>query len=49
MEERIRNGRNSFSVSETNRYNHVLLIDEAVGSDATLNQIAEKIQQKGIA
>jgi hypothetical protein len=49
MEERIRNARNSFAVSETNRYNHVLLIDDAVGSGATLNQIAEKIKQKGIA
>lgn len=49
MEERIRNARNSFAIAETNIYEHVLLIDDAVGSGATLNQIAEKIKQKGIA
>jgi CTP-dependent riboflavin kinase len=49
MDERIRNARNSFAIADTNLYEHVLLIDDAVGSGATLNQIAEKIKQKGIA
>ena len=49
MEERINNARNSFAIVETNTFEHVLLIDDAVGSGATLNQIAEKIKQKGIA
>lgn len=49
MDERIRNARNSFAIADTNPYEHVLLIDDAVGSGATLNQIAEKLKQKGIA
>ena len=49
MDERIRNARNSFAIADTNPYEHVLLIDDAVGSGATLNQIAEKLKHKGIA
>jgi hypothetical protein len=49
MDERIRNARNSFAIADTTPYEHVLLIDDAVGSGATLNQIAEKLKQKGIA
>jgi dimeric dUTPase (all-alpha-NTP-PPase superfamily) len=49
MDERIRNAENTFSIPETIKYNHILLIDDAVGSGSTLNQIAGKIKQKGIA
>ena len=49
IEERITNAENTFAVSETVKYNHLLLIDDAVGSGSTLNQIAGKIKQKGIA
>ena len=49
IEERISNAENTFSVSETVKYKHLLLIDDAVGSGSTLNQIAGKIKQKGIA
>jgi len=49
LEERIVNATNTFAVSETAKYNHVLLIDDAVGSGATLNQIAAKMKQKNIA
>lgn len=49
IEERIRNAENTFAVSETVRYNHLLLIDDAVGSGATMNQVAGKIKQKDIA
>jgi len=49
LEERIVNAENTFAVSETVKYNHVLLIDDAVGSGSTLNQIAGKLKQKGIA
>jgi predicted amidophosphoribosyltransferase len=49
LEERITNAENTFAISETARYNHVLLIDDAVGSGSTLNQIAGKLKQKGIA
>ena len=49
IEERINNAENTFAVTETVKYKHVLLIDDAVGSGSTLNQIVGKIKQKGIA
>jgi hypothetical protein len=49
LEERITNAENTFAVSQTVKYNHVLLIDDAVGSGSTLNQIAGKLKQKAIA
>lgn len=49
LEERINNANNTFAVSTTEKYNHVLLIDDAVGSGSTLNQIAAKLKQKGVA
>jgi phosphoribosylpyrophosphate synthetase len=49
IEERISNAENTFAVIETVKYKHLLLIDDAVGSGSTLNQIAGKIKQKGIA
>lgn len=49
IEERINNAENTFAVSETVQYQHVLLIDDAVGSGSTLNQIAGKLKKKGIA
>ena len=49
IEERISNAENTFAVNETVKYNHLLLIDDAVGSGSTMNQIAGKIKQKGIA
>ncbi len=49
LEERIINAENTFLVAETVKYNHVLLIDDAVGSGSTLNQIAGKLKQKRIA
>jgi phosphoribosylpyrophosphate synthetase len=49
IEERISNAENTFSVNETVKYNHLLLIDDAVGSGATMNEVAGKIKQKEIA
>jgi phosphoribosylpyrophosphate synthetase len=49
IEERINNAENTFAVNETVKYNHLLLIDDAVGSGATMNQVAGKIKQKQIA
>lgn len=49
LEERISNAENTFAITETVKYNHLLLIDDAVGSGSTMNQIAGKIKQKGIA
>ena len=49
LEERINNADNTFTVKETVKYKHLLLLDDAVGSGSTLNQLAAKIKQKGIA
>ncbi len=49
LDERIRNAQQTFSVPETRKFTHVLLIDDAVGSGATVNEIAGKIKKKGIA
>lgn len=48
IEERINNAENTFAVAETVQYQHILLIDDAVGSGSTLNQIAGKLKKKGI-
>lgn len=49
LEERIRNAENTFAVTDRRSFNHVVLIDDAVGSGSTLNQIAAKLKQKGVA
>ena len=49
LEERILNAENTFAVIENKTYKHVVLIDDAVGSGSTLNQIAGKLKTKGIA
>lgn len=49
LDERIRNAEHTFAVTERRKFNHVLLIDDAVGSGATLNQVAGKIKGKGVA
>ena len=50
LEERIRNARETIFVHKIDtKFNHVLLIDDAVGSAATLNETAKKIKQMGIA
>ena len=49
MEERIRNAENTFAITDRRAFRHVVLIDDAVGSGATLNQVAGKIRNKGVA
>lgn len=49
LQERIDNASESFTVTEKRSFPHVLLIDDAVGSGSTLNQIAEKIKNKQTA
>ncbi|SNT19111.1 Winged helix-turn-helix DNA-binding [Ekhidna lutea] len=49
INERIRNAENTFAVTEQRRFNHVLLLDDAMGSGATMNQIAKKINNKQVA
>jgi HTH domain len=49
LEERIRNAENTFAVTDRRSFRHVVLIDDAVGSGSTLNQVAGKIKNKGVA
>lgn len=49
LEERIRNAENTFAITERTNFKHIILIDDAVGSGSTLNQIAGKIKNKGVA
>ncbi len=47
--ERVANAKNTFLVHPQKSYNHILIIDDAIGSGATINEIAIKIKEKGIA
>lgn len=49
LQERIDNASGSFAITEKRSFTHVLLIDDAVGSGATLNQVAEKVLKKQTA
>lgn len=49
LDERIRNAANTFAVTDRRSFEHVVLIDDAVGSGSTLNEIAGKIKNKKIA
>lgn len=42
--ERLANARNTFVVPQQKRYNHILIIDDAVGSGATINEVAIKLK-----
>ena len=44
----IENARNTIFVDDVNQYNNILLIDDAVGSGATMNETAAKIRAKNI-
>lgn len=49
LKDRIENAKRTIVVNEPGKYKTILLIDDAVGSGATLNEIAAQIKQKGIA
>ncbi len=49
IEERIVNAENTFAVTEQRKFKTVVLIDDAVGSGATINQIAGKMKIKEVA
>ncbi|OGD83750.1 hypothetical protein A2572_00835 [Candidatus Collierbacteria bacterium RIFOXYD1_FULL_40_9] len=48
LTDRIENANHSIVVSDNTHHNNILLIDDAVGSGATLNETAKQIKQKGI-
>ena len=47
--ERVANAKNTFIVPSQKKYNNVLIIDDAVGSGATINEIALKVKAQKIA
>lgn len=49
IEERISNAENTFVVKSSVSYKNILLIDDAVGSGSTLNQISGKLKKNKIA
>ena len=48
LSDRIENAANSIFVTEKNVYRNILIIDDAVGSGATLNETARKIREQKI-
>jgi phosphoribosylpyrophosphate synthetase len=49
LDDRIDNAKKTIVVEDYSQYNNVLLIDDAVGSGATLNETAAQIKQNKIA
>lgn len=47
--DRVENAQNTIVVTDIGKYGTALLIDDAVGSGATLNEVARQIKEKGIA
>jgi predicted amidophosphoribosyltransferase len=47
--ERVANAQNTFAIPSQQKHQHLLIIDDAVGSGATINEIALKIKAKGLA
>lgn len=48
LPDRIENASRTFVVNDSGRYNNVLLIDDAAGSGATINEIASQIKNRGL-
>ena len=48
IEDRIINAKETIEVNTQGAFTNILLIDDAVGSGATLNEIAKKIRQKNL-
>jgi DNA-binding Lrp family transcriptional regulator len=49
LPDRIENANNTMVVTEKMSYKNVLLIDDAIGSGATLNQVACKVKKNNVA
>jgi len=48
LSDRVENARRTIFVDDRRQFKNILLIDDAVGSGATLNVVAEKIKNKGL-
>jgi len=48
IEDRVENARQTIMVNDTRSYNNILIIDDAIGSGATINETAKKIREKKI-
>ena len=48
LNDRIENANSTFVVNENGKFKNILLVDDAVGSGATLNEIAKKIRERKI-
>jgi hypoxanthine-guanine phosphoribosyltransferase len=46
IEERVENARQSFAIEDQGKYQKILLIDDAVGSGSTLNEVARQIRDR---
>ncbi|HEY9583866.1 MAG TPA: winged helix-turn-helix transcriptional regulator [Candidatus Paceibacterota bacterium] len=49
LEDRIENAKNTIIVDDSRKYKNILLIDDALGSGATLNETSSKIRNLGLA
>lgn len=49
LEDRVENAKKTIVVNERNKYNKVLLIDDAIGSGSTLNETAAQIKNRKIS
>ncbi|MEI6490223.1 MAG: DeoR family transcriptional regulator [bacterium] len=49
LEDRIENAKGTIMVDDTKKFKTVLLIDDALGSGATINETAKKIKNQGLA
>ncbi len=49
LAERIENAKKTFYIGKNTSYNKILILDDAIGSGATINEIALKIKAAGLA
>jgi len=49
IEDRVENAKQTIMVNDTRSFNNILIIDDAVGSGATINETAKKFRERKIA
>jgi len=49
LDDRVENAGKTIILTENIKYKNVLLVDDAVGSGATMNEVARQIKDKKIA